>query len=247
MRRNLIVVISYLCTIAAHYSAVMRTDKMMIIGGTLKRFRNFNYELDLKERRNRGEGLVDLVGSGDYVMIKSEDFKELQFKASHYDHVKSIMEETEETQSEFVQSQGKKRQLRKDILDAVEGKKACEKCHKNFKITGSYQKHIDSKHRGIYNYICKVCNKGFVNKTGYKMHKLTHRTESDKERIAKETVFKSDKEQTYVCKDKSHKKNVFFSSKRAFKTHMKGHTNPQKLYCYGKDTGCPKFLQARAT
>ena len=86
-----------------HYSAVMRTDKMMIIGGTLKRFRNFSYQLDLKERRNRGEGLVDLVGSGDYVMIKSEDCKEFKFKARQYDRVKSIMEETEETQSEFVQ------------------------------------------------------------------------------------------------------------------------------------------------
>ena len=124
-----------------HYSAVMRTDKMMIIGGTLKRFRNFNYQLDLKERRNRGEGLVDLVGSGDYVMVKSEDFKEFKFKARQYDHVKSIMEETEETQSEFVQSQGRKRQLGEDIPDAVEGEKACEKCHKKFKTTGSYQKH----------------------------------------------------------------------------------------------------------
>ena len=104
-----------------HYSAVMRTDKMMIIGGTLKRFRNFNYQLDLRERRNRGEGLVDLVGSGDYVMIKSEDFKEFKFKARQYDHVKSKMEETEKTQSEFVQSQGKKRQLGEDIPDAVEG------------------------------------------------------------------------------------------------------------------------------
>ena len=121
-------------------------------------------------------------------MIKSEEFKELKFKASQYDHVKSIMEETEERQSEFVQSQGKKRQLGEDIPDAVEGEKVCEKCNKNFKTTGSYQKHIDSKHRDIYNYICKVCNKGFVRKSGYKMHKLTHRTESDKERIAKETV-----------------------------------------------------------
>ena len=169
---------------------------MVIIGGTLKRFRNFNYELDLKERRNRGEGLVDLVGSGDYLIIKSEDFKDLKFKARQYDHVKSIMEETEETQSEFVQPQGKKRQLGEDIPDAVEGEKACEKCHNKFITTGSYQKHIDSKHRDIYNHICKVYNKGFVNQTGYKMHKLTHRTESDKERIAKETVLKSDKEQT---------------------------------------------------
>ena len=178
-------------------------------------------------------------------MIKSEEFKELKFKASQYDHVKSIMEETEETQSKFVQSQGKKRQLGEDIPDAVEGEKVCEMCNKKFKTAGSYQKHIDSKHRDIYNYICKVFSKGFVNKSGYKMHKLTHRTESDKERIAKETVSKSDKEQTYVCKDKSHKKNVFFSSKRAFKNHMKAHTNPQKLYCYGKNTGCPKFFTSK--
>ena len=36
---------------SGHYSAVMRTDKLMIIASSLKRFRNFNYELDLRERR----------------------------------------------------------------------------------------------------------------------------------------------------------------------------------------------------
>ena len=77
------------------------------------------------------------------------------------------------------------------------------------------------------------------------MHKLTHRTEAEKETMAKETMSKSDKEQKYVCEDKVHKKLVFFSSKRAFKSHMKAHTNPLKLYCYGKDTGCNKYFTSK--
>ena len=233
------------CEKNGHYSAVMHTDKFMIIGGTLKRFRNFNYDLDLSERRMRGEGLLDLVKSGDYAVVKSDDLKELRFKAKQYDKVQNTMEETEQTQSEFVEQQGskgKKRQLGEDIRDPVEGQKECDICHKKFQTTASVQKHVDSKHRDIHNYVCKLCNKGFMNKSGYKLHKLTHRTESEKETMAKETVSKSDKEQTYVCKNTVHKKHVYFSSKRAHKKHIKAHTHPVTLYCYGKDKGCTKYF-----
>ena len=50
------------------------------------------------------------------------------------------------------------------------------------------------------------------------MHKRTHRTESDKERIAKETVSKSDKEQTYVAKLRATRKMYSF--------HQRGHLKP---------------------
>ena len=68
-------------------------------------------------------------------MIKSEELKQIKFKARQYDHVESIIDETEETQSEFVQSRGKKRQLGGggDIADTAEREKECQKCNKNSK------------------------------------------------------------------------------------------------------------------
>ena len=134
MKRSLIAVISYFCTISAQeiQATVMCTDKLMIIASSPKRFRNFSYELDLRERRQRGEGL-DLVGGGDYVMIKSEELKQIKFKTRQYDHVKSIMDETEETQSEFVQSRGKKRQLWGILQMLLKGRRNVKSAIKNSK------------------------------------------------------------------------------------------------------------------
>ena len=47
---------------SGHYSAVMCTDKLMIIASSLKRFRNFNYELDLRERETKGGGGIRFSG-----------------------------------------------------------------------------------------------------------------------------------------------------------------------------------------
>ena len=77
--------------------------------------------------------------------------------------------------------------------DPVEGEKKCEKCNK------TYQRHIDARHRGNFLFVCKICQKGFVSKSGYKMHKVTHKSEEQRQQTAKETVSKSDKEAGYLC------------------------------------------------
>ena len=142
------------------------------------------------------------------------------------------MDDTPETERDRFDSsppKSKEKQLGSDIGDPVEGEKECKKCNKTFKTTGSYQKHTDARHRDNFPYVCKVCDKGFVSKSGYRMHKLTHRSEEQRQQTAKETISKSDKEVTYVCKNDEHRKPVFFSSKRAFKTHMKHHTHPVRF------------------
>ena len=80
-----------------HYSAIMRIDKKLMIAGSLKRFRNFDYEGDLREREQSGEGL-DVAGGGEYRVVKGADLKLLKFKARQYDRVKLLMDDTPQTE-----------------------------------------------------------------------------------------------------------------------------------------------------
>ena len=119
-----------------HYSAIMHIDKTLVKAGSLKRFRNFDYEGDLREREQRWEG-IDFAG-GEYKAVKAEELKLLKFKTRQYDRVKVLMEATQQTEPDsFVQSPSEQKQLGSDIADPKEGEKECGKCNKKFKSTGS--------------------------------------------------------------------------------------------------------------
>ena len=53
-----------------YYTAIMRTDKLLMTAGSLKRFRNFDNVANLRERQQRGKGLDSVGGGGEYRAIK---------------------------------------------------------------------------------------------------------------------------------------------------------------------------------
>ena len=102
----------------------MYTDKTFIKATSLKRFRNFDYEGDLREREQRGEG-IDFVGGCEYKVVKTAELKLLKFKARQYDRVKVLMEASPQTEPDsFVPSPSKQKQLDSDIGDLKRGRKS---------------------------------------------------------------------------------------------------------------------------
>ena len=76
------------------------------------------------------------------------------------------------------------------------------------------------KHKDIYSFVCKVCNKGFTSRVGYSKHKLQHKPKSEIEKLAKEVVPEKGQKSAgiYVCKNEEHDP-IFFMSVQAFKKH----------------------------
>ena len=113
-----------------HYSAILRIDKTLVRTGSLKRFRNFDYERDLREREQSGEG-IDFAG-GEYKTVKTEELKLLKFKARQYDRVKVLMEATQQTEPDsFVQSPSKQNNWVQILLTLRKVRKSVANVTKN--------------------------------------------------------------------------------------------------------------------
>ena len=213
-----------------HFTAVLRVDRLMIKAKKLIRVKNFNYELDLQERTERGEGLE--LGK-DTIVIKKEDLRVLKFKANKYDKIDELMADkwgldqidlTEPVRHKEKEKDVKKeREVEHDIKVVEKGESVCNKCNMDCKTSSGLQRHIDTKHRDIAGFVCKICNKGFVRRDGYKKNKRKHKTNEELEKLAEDKLpGKGEKTSgIYVCKDSSHNTPVYCLSRNSFKSHLK--------------------------
>ena len=101
------------------------------------------------------------------------------------------------------------------------------------------KQHIDVKHKDLYSYIYSKCNKGFTSRSGYKKHKLQHKSKEEIEKLGKEDLPAKGTTSSgvFVCKNAAHEKEVYFMSAQAFRKHVKEqHRDPKIFSC----TGCQK-------
>ena len=217
-----------------HFSTALRVNKIRMKASKLVRIRNFNVEEDMEEREGRGEGVV--LGK-DYVAVNKEKLRVLKYKAMKYDKIKEFVDDSSgvaattldlssvrssvsTSQPRISSIRGKEEEPNIQVVGEEDVK--CNKCQKEFKSTAELKQHIDVKHKDIYSFVCRVCNKGFTSRVGYSKHKLQHKPKSEIEKLPKEVVPEKGKKSTgvNVCKNEGHEP-IYFMSVQAFKKHMK--------------------------
>ena len=182
-----------------HYNAALRVDKIYIAAAKLVRIRNFNFDKDMEEREERGEGVE--IGK-DHVVAEREKLRILKYKAQKLDQIQQFIEDTSGVgltstdvsnvgkmpSKTSVQHSLKRKEEELNIQVVKEGDVKCEKCHRDFKSTADLKQHIDVKHNDLYSYVCSKCNKEFTSRPGYKKHKLQHKSKVEIEKFAKEEL-----------------------------------------------------------
>ena len=117
----------------------------------------------------------------------------------------------------------KEREVDKDILSVEEGETVCKNCELDCKTSSGLQKHIDNKHKDIAPFVCKVCNKGFITRNGYKKHKVQHKSIQELKKVAEEKPPDRGEKTSgiYVCKAAMHSQPVYCLSRNSYKGHLK--------------------------
>ena len=117
----------------------------------------------------------------------------------------------------------KEREVEQDIQVVEKGESVCKKCNMDCKTSSGLQRHLDTKHRDIAEFVCKICNKGFVRRDGYKKHKWQHKTKKELEKLAEAKLPGKGQKTSgiYVCKHSSHNTAVYCLSRNSFKSHLK--------------------------
>lgn len=101
------------------------------------------------------------------------------------------------------------RELPEETQRVKKNDKRCEVCQITFDNSAALKRHVSKYHKNKYRYKCGKCNRGFMNKLGYRYHQTQHQS-GRKNRL--DCVFPG-------C-DKT------FGSKRALNTHCNETHNP---------------------
>ena len=184
-----------------HYNAALRVDKICIAATKLVRIRNFSFEKDIEEREERGKGVE--IGKN-HVVVEREKLRVLKHKAQKFDQIQQFIEDISEvtlpstdvsnvgkmSSTTSVQPSLKRKEEEPNIQVVKEDDLKCEKCHREFKSTADLKQHFDVKHKDLYSYVCGKCNKGSTSRSGYKRHKLKHKSKEEIDKLANVSRYK---------------------------------------------------------
>ena len=63
-----------------------------------------------------------------------------------------------------------------EIPEVHEGDTFCDLCKVDSANTKNFKEHVIKFHEGKFRFLCEDCNKGFMSKGGFKLHKKSHTT-----------------------------------------------------------------------
>lgn len=207
-----------------HYSSLHRLDGNLLDCTSLRKSQGFNQEVDVKERKARGEG-VKL--REDEVVVTKDRFTELIRKEILYDEIVKVVggqgisdkegartskkRKLDNEQGRDVSESEQEIELPESVQKVKQGDKYCEVCKKELDDTQQLRVHVRKYHKGRVDYRCHLCNKTFIADKGYQDHLKTHSEGKE---------FRCDQ-----CEQD-------FSHKRSYRKHMRDkHENPKVHNC----------------
>ena len=222
------ILLLYNCNmINGHYTAIGRRDNIVCKCKKVEISDGYDLEVDMMERRSRGDMFGSEYEVGDMVTIPTHRYEYLCEIEKKYFEVQKLVgvEEGEgikvheKKKSNIGRPKGRKeKELPKDVQEVQKGDTVCNKCNMDYLSTHGLKRHINAFHLGQLNYVCNICDKEFLTKEGIKMHMVTHGTK--KEFTC--TFVKPDKK---VCGTRC-------SSLKSLKKHKKNiHGKQQKFKC----------------
>ena len=168
---------------SGHYSPLFRTDGQFLESTEL--FFSDNYydeEIDKEEREFRGEGVSP---SGDNILISRARLIELVKKEKQLDEINAVLRRGGGASVGGRSSARMEARIRSDteeemevgeIPDVHQGGTYCELCKIDVVTTKRLKKHVIKFHEGKFRHLCKECNKGYMSKDGFRLHKKSHQS-----------------------------------------------------------------------
>ena len=189
------VLLLFNCSIVVgHYTPILRYDASVMSLSNLKKSDGYVWEVDLKEKRNRGDQFQWDEGSDEgttFVVISKQRFMDLLEIERKYKNVCSVLgsdvkvvkkrgSQDPDMDPDVIQRTPQK-MAKKRIMEPapeVQGVKKgdlhWDPCDTMFPSTFALDRHVKKYHMDQYNYKCKECGKGFMNKESVNNHAKTH-------------------------------------------------------------------------
>ena len=186
------------CDQQGHFSALMRCNKDLLIGGKVGKGPGYILQDDIKKRLLEGKyGGREMMLNFKlkYVVISESKMKKIVESKKALGSIKELIKKVEDDGGvlEGVNVEEKKKKEQKvsklvheeeDIQEYHTGDTKCVKCDKEFPTSTQLQRHLDRYHRYLFSFTCEICKKGLTTKQGMNEHMLQHMNSDEESTVS---------------------------------------------------------------